>query len=740
MASPRHRPRATLIHALAALALTVALTPAAARPQAGDGLLVDLAGLHAADVQALKHAQGASWWVEAGTSLLLVGDVEALRAAVPERRQMAETGRLHPDGLALHARGCNDRGTPPEAGLLILPGETHDLVRIPRAFSPLAFKAQPIDPSKGAPAYELVPPNSTIARMRRLDREEMGRVKAGAQDPAVLAAVVAVDQERWFQAVAELAAIDRSSFSPDLIQARRWLVERFEALGLDVSEPGFGFPFPTPAPLANVIGSWTGTTYPDEWIVVGGHYDSRREINDPANASVTPGADDNASGCAGVLEAARAVLPFRPQRSILFMCYSGEEQGLFGSVGHVNALRATGMLPRVKAMLNMDMIGWTPDDTLGVHIGVRTDMGDAAANLALAHLLADAALDYVPELSPDHVVIDSVTCCSDHMPYLHAGVPAAMSIHRGTVAYPHYHRFSDTPDHLGPHARDIGGAIVRMNVAALAQLAGVESFAVDAGISGLWFDSARDGEGFSIEVLDEVQAVVIWYTYDVDGSQMWLIGNASVDGARLRVDALARPVGARFGADFDPHDVERRVWGSLDIEFEDCTSGRFSYQGPPDYGSGSHPLVRLAQMSGVGCGSDAAMPGSAFSGLFYDPSRDGEGFSIQMVDADGDEPLPVAFWFTYTPEGNQAWLIGAGTMEEGRRFVTDTVQQPTGARFGADFDPADVQRLPWGLWSIAFNDCNTAALAYVSTRPGYDSTAQQLVRLSRPLGVDCPAP
>jgi hypothetical protein len=568
----------------------------------------------------------------------------------------------------------------------------------------------------------------------------MAIASTAAADAAILEVVAAVDPNRWFQAVVELAAIDRSSFSPELVQARRWLAQRFEELDLDVSEPGFGFPFPTPAPLANVVGFWTGTTYPDEWIIVGGHYDSRREINDPANASVTPGADDNASGCAGVLEAARAVLPFQPQRSIMFMCFSGEEQGLFGSFGHVNALRVTGMLPRVKAMLNMDMIGWSPDATLGVHVGVRTDMGDPAANLALAHLLADAALDYVPALSPDHVVIDTVTCCSDHMPYLLAGVPAAMSIHRGTITYPHYHRFSDTPDNLGPHARDIGAAIVRMNVAALAQLADIERFSVDAGISGLWFDSARDGEGFSIEVLDDGQAVVIWYTYDADGSQMWLIGNASVDGARLRVDALARPVGARFGADFDPDDVERLLWGSLDIEFDDCGSGRFSYQGPPDYGSGSHPLVRLAQMSGVGCGSDTSAPGSAFSGLFYDPSRDGEGFSIQMVDAGGDQPLPVAFWFTYTPDGQQAWLIGAGDLVEGRRFVADEVQQPTGARFGADFDPADVQRLPWGMWSIDFSDCNAAALEFASTRPDYASTSQQLVRLSRPLGVDCSAP
>ena len=736
--SPLRLLHESLLRAAAAVLLLLALTPARAQLAPGEGLLVDLSGLRAAEVEALKRSHGAGWWVEAGATLLLVGDIDVLRVSIPGERRLQEVGRLHPDGLALHARGCNDPRASNDASLL-LPGDTHDLVRRPISFSPLGLGKQPFDGTLGAPEHEPVAANSTIARMRRLDRETAPGTKAATLDPAVVQAVQSVDPDRWFEDVVDLAAFDRSSFSTQLPQARAWLAARFAELDLEVSEPFFFFPYAAPLPLANVAGFWTGTTYPDEWIVVGGHYDSRREINDPANAGNTPGADDNASGCAGVLEVARAVLPFQPERSILFICYAGEEQGLFGSFQHVNSVVSAGMLGRLKAMLNMDMIGWTPDTILGVHIGTRIDLGTPTANRGLANLLADAALDYVPALNPDHVTISTASCCSDHMPYLNAGVPATLSIHRGGTSYPHYHRFSDTPANLGPRSRDIGAAIVGMNVAALAQLAGIRSYSIDAGISGLWFDPERDGEGFGIEIIEDDQAVVVWYTYDLDGSQMWLIGTGAIDGGRLLVEELVRPVGARFGADFDPDDVERQIWGSLQIEFDDCGSGRFTFHGPEDHGSGSYPLQRLGQMSGVGCGSHAGV-GSELSGLFLDLSRDGEGFSIQFLDAGDDDPVPVGLWFTFTPEGEQAWLIGGGVLQDGHRFVADLVQQPIGARFGSGFDADDVQRLHWGEWTIDFTGCNAAALSYHSSLPGYEALDQNLVRLSRPLGVDCPPP
>jgi hypothetical protein len=453
---------------VALLAAALGSGSAWARDQA---VLVDLTTVDRDGLAALKATPGAAWWIEAGEVMLLAGDAAAIRAALPPRQVLLELGAVDPGQLALHARGCGDGSDRVAPDALLIPGASYDLVRRPRAFSPIPAAAPAaIAAHLGAPEWQPVAPNSTIARLHRLDRPD----GAPPADPGIVPIVDRVDGQRWFASVSTLAGFDRSSWSPQLVPARQWIAGEFAALGLAVSEPVFNFPpGGTPFPIANVIGRIEGSQFPDQWLVIGGHYDSRNVSNNAAGAANTPGADDNASGCSGVIEAARAIVPFKPRRSIVFMCYAGEEQGLHGSIGHVNALLGAGDLGRVRAMLNMDMIGWSADAGLGVIVATRTDVGTPVDNLALVELVADAGLTYAPALNPDFIVRSASTCCSDHMPYINAGRPGVMSIHRGSAAaYPHYHRSSDTPDNLGPFAQAIGAAIVRMNVAALARLSG----------------------------------------------------------------------------------------------------------------------------------------------------------------------------------------------------------------------------------------------------------------------------
>lgn len=462
---------------LAALAVAACGVSAADPGQRGQALLLALDDASAGQVDALKTRAGVGWWLELGDRLLLVSGDEgaSLRESLGGVRVVAELGALAPDDLVLHARGCGETAGPVPQGWLVWRGATHDLLRRPRAFAPAPPLAADDGPT--GPAWQAVAANTTLARMHRLDRPD-----GVAADPGIVPIVERVDPARWFQTVATLTGWDRSSWSAQLPLARAWIAGEFAALGLAVSEPTFNFtPGGTPAPIANVIGAWTGTGSPGEWIVVGGHYDSRNANNTPAGAAITPGADDNASGCSGVIEAARAIVPFRPRRSVLFMCYAGEEQGLHGSYGHVDALVAAGDLGRVQAMLNMDMIGWSPDASLGVNVATQGSAGAPGANLALVELVADAALAYAPALDPSLVLRQGTTCCSDHWPYLVAGRPAVMSIHRGTTSYPQYHKVGDTPAALGAFAQAIGGSIVRMNVGALAELAGASDRIFDDG-------------------------------------------------------------------------------------------------------------------------------------------------------------------------------------------------------------------------------------------------------------------
>lgn len=473
--------------ALASAALLVGTLPAWADDHA---LLVGLQSTDAAGLAALRQAPGVRWWVEAGDVMVLAGDAEAMRDALPAGAILRDLGALDAGELALHARGCGDSLTPIAEPLILHRGPSYDLVRRPKSFSPLSKLRDAVSIAHlGAPEWLPVERNSTVARLHRFDRAK----GAPAANPTVEAVVARVDAARWFATVATLAAWDRSSYSPELTDARQWIAGEFAGLGLSVSEPFFNFTYSgVPANVANVIGRIDGVQFPEQWLVVGGHYDSRNNVNGAASPSNTPGADDNASGCSGVIEAARAIVRYRPLRTVLFMCYSGEEQGLHGSAAHVAALSGAGDLSRVQAMLNMDMIGWSPDATIGVSLGSLA----GAANTQLVDLVADSAATYVPELT--QVTTTFSTCCSDHMPYLNAGRPALMSIHRGTTSYPHYHQSSDTPANLGPQAQTVGGAIVKMNVAALAQLAGLD----------LIFADGHDDDGDAINGIADDRAPV----------------------------------------------------------------------------------------------------------------------------------------------------------------------------------------------------------------------------------------
>ena len=126
----------------------------------------------------------------------------------------------------------------------------------------------------------------------------------------------------------------------------------------------------TRATVNNVLAWLPGQT--DEYVIVGAHYDHLGRGNFDSLApsqigQIHPGADDNASGTAGVLELARLLAPQRGQlkRSILFMDFAGEELGLLGSAEWVK--NPTRPLAKAVAMLNMDMIGRIKDDK--VYIG-----------------------------------------------------------------------------------------------------------------------------------------------------------------------------------------------------------------------------------------------------------------------------------------------------------------------------------------------------------------------------------
>ncbi len=172
--------------------------------------------------------------------------------------------------------------------------------------------------------------------------------------------------------------------------AATWLAGELEGYGYaDVAYDSFRcWSYQDTVDAANVIAVKPGTTRPDEYVVIGGHYDSISTENFNTPFAAAPGADDNGTGVAGVLEAARLLAALELERSVVFALWSGEELGLRGSRAWVADAIDAGM--DIVIYLNMDVIGYTnePDPTAIVYCD--------STSLAVAGLLQQLIIDHTP--------------------------------------------------------------------------------------------------------------------------------------------------------------------------------------------------------------------------------------------------------------------------------------------------------------------------------------------------------
>jgi len=273
-------------------------------------------------------------------------------------------------------------------------------------------------------------------------------------------------------------------------------------------------------------------------------------------------------------------------------------------------------------------------------------------------------------------------------------------------------------------------------------------FDIGPGISGAWGDSAHDGEGWFVEILNDRQAAVFWFTHTppavgTDFTQAWVVGVGEIIGSSIVLEASHTEItkGPPFGGDFDPARVARRPWGKFVLSFSDCNSGVMYYHSDdPDYGSGSQNLSRVASIDTLDCGSQAKVKTQSLaafaispgiSGSWGDPAHDGEGWLLEIL----PNGLAVGAWFSYDPQGNQAWFLDPTTVQ-GDSLTFDLVM-PAGSDFGPTFDPDEINEQPWGTATITFDSCNSASVSYDSLLEGYGSGSQSLVRITQPAGLAC---
>jgi len=437
---------------LSALLLSLPMVATAA-PASWPAVSYDTRYMSTAKLESLKAEVDAGFWLETGDALLVAAP-DHVQARIAQRASVVDRlGPLAAADLVLLPMGCDvdaeHRPTP-----LAVIGH-HALVRASAVPVAARHEAQPVIA------------NSVLASEFRPAADV-----ARAADPVIESVVAQVDTARWFSRVETLASFDRSSYGAatsgsEMNQSRDWLAATFAGMGLTTTTPTFS----SGSVIAeNVIAMRPGTRRAGEWVVIGGHYDSRNTNDTASGVLNTPGAEDNASGCAGVLELASIFVNVPTERSLVFACYAGEEQGLLGSLDHAQDLADSGDLPRVQLALMMDMIGYSHDTDFDILL----ESGNTPTQLNVLNTFAQLAVDYAPG---SRTIIDSNPCCSDHMPWINRGVPALLTIENDWSQYPHYHRSTDLPQNM-TNAQPMAAKILRTNAAAIAVWAVIEVSAV----------------------------------------------------------------------------------------------------------------------------------------------------------------------------------------------------------------------------------------------------------------------
>jgi len=278
--------------------------------------------------------------------------------------------------------------------------------------------------------------------------------KVTETNPEIQAMLNQVDTVNIFNSIAWMQQFIRDAYSQEALLTQNWLIERYEELGLEPSIHYFIDKQNDTLDAGNVIAIQPGTVYPDEYIIVSSHYDH------PDG----PGADDNASGTAGVLEVARILSQYSFERSIIYINFNAEENGLYGSMGYAKECARQDM--NILGDFNLDMIGWYPPELDTIK------MFTACYHLSrkLYEYYTSVANLYLPE-TPTLWLTGGEAGGGDHIRFCTYEYPA---IYLGDVEYISQHPCYHTPcDTIGNGVNNfkLAEAFVKATIAATAELA-----------------------------------------------------------------------------------------------------------------------------------------------------------------------------------------------------------------------------------------------------------------------------
>ena len=227
----------------------------------------------------------------------------------------------------------------------------------------------------------------------------------------------------------------------------------------------------------NVVAEIAGQSLPGEVVVLIAHADSICDAAGNNYEAAAPGADDDASGCAALLEAARVMSGQKFQRTVRFVFTMGEEQGIFGGKAYARKVYQESQAPggaSIKAVLNLDMIAYSTAATLPATCRVKTrsrttNLDGYNADAVIANTFTEAVAAYGLNGAINPVLTDDGDNSGDQVRFWARGFPAAWAIQDDRGDWnKSYHKPGDNLENTNlPYCT----AIVKATVATAAHLA-----------------------------------------------------------------------------------------------------------------------------------------------------------------------------------------------------------------------------------------------------------------------------
>jgi len=264
--------------------------------------------------------------------------------------------------------------------------------------------------------------------------------------------MIQVEETRLRRHLENICFLRSQVLNPGAVRrAARYIEQEFQSYGLEVGTDEFQHWLTAWRRNKNIIASFSHADPKAPYLIIGAHYDA---------VPFTHGADDNGSGVAVMLEAARILTQTnRPSHlQVRFVAFAMEECGMIGSRHYVETLQKNNT--PVVGMLSLECVGYTssqpgsqiipaglpiqvPDRGNFIGIVGNTDSGELKECLESAIQQHAPGLKAVSLLVPDNGYVLPATRLSDHSPFWDAGYPALLITDTAFLRNPHYHRPSD---------------------------------------------------------------------------------------------------------------------------------------------------------------------------------------------------------------------------------------------------------------------------------------------------------